>query len=142
MTIKEAIYSIIERNEEMSRFLENEGNDYSLGVVDKAATKYVELLQKWSFNLGLGSYFANILLVLNDEKLITQYDLQDVRKLFESLIDLQEYNLDNYVDLAHFEHAIMDNSEHAKQITLNGIKMAKQKIEELESLLQHIEREK
>ncbi|PTX18806.1 hypothetical protein C8N40_10595 [Pontibacter mucosus] len=142
MTIKEAINNIIERNEEMSRFLEDEGNDYSLDVVDIAASKYVELLQKWNFNLGLGSYFANILLVLNDEKLITQFDLQDVRKLYESLLDFQECNLDNYVDLAHFEHAIMDNSEHAKQITLNGIMMAKRKIEELESLLKHIEREK
>lgn len=142
MNVREVIDSIIDRNKEIQSFLENEGSGYSNGVIDSAAQKYIELLQKWNFNSGLGADFANVLLLINDEKLITQFDLQDVGRLFESLIKLQEYNLDIYVDLAHFEHAIMGNSEYAKQITIEGIKRAKQKVEELESLLQQIEKEK
>ncbi len=68
--------------------------------------------------------------------------MQDVRKLLNSLIQLQEFNLENYVKLAHFEYAAMDNNEEAKKIILNGIEKAKQKTQELERLIKVIEEEK
>ncbi|KAA9340258.1 hypothetical protein [Adhaeribacter soli] len=143
MTIKEVITRIINRNKEMLNFLDEEGGrDYSNDVIDKIALRYVDLLQKWDFNAGLGTDFSSVLLLLNDEAVFSQFDLQDVRELLGSLIELQKFNIDNYLELAHFEYAIMDNNQEAKKIILEGIEKAKQKGEELERLLKIIEKEK
>jgi len=51
---------------------------------------------------------------------------------------LQEFNIEYYVEAAHFEWAMLDNSVNAKQLINKGIEKAKQKIEELENLLLEI----
>ncbi len=74
MTVKDAISRIIDRNKEMLNFLDEEGvRDYSNIVIDKVALKYVDLLQKWDFNAGMGTDFSSVLLLLNDEAVIRQF---------------------------------------------------------------------
>lgn len=67
-----------------------------------------------------------------------QYELSDISKLFASLLKVQNFNLDTYVDPARFEWGVMDDKDKATAIVSEGIQRAKEKIEELQRLLDTI----
>ena len=79
--------------------------------------------------------WGNVLQLSNDKANFAQYELSDISRLFASLLKVQDFDIDTYVDAAHFEWAVMDNKDKAKSIAKEGIQKAKVKIDELERLL-------
>jgi hypothetical protein len=137
--LKKLIEDFIKQNESILDFLNTTGRDYE--NADNIVLLFKDTLLQNKFNAALGLDFANILELLNKKEIIEQYALSDISRLFASLIKLQDYNLDTYVDAANFEWAVMDDAEKGKAIATEGIKKAKQKIEELEQLLDDIRKE-
>jgi hypothetical protein len=135
-TLKKLIDSFIMQNEVILEFLETTGRDYE--QADHVLPKFADLLNRTNFNAALGTDFANILQLSDDKKNFEQFELSDISRLFASLLKVQEFNLDTYVEAAHFESAIMDNKEKATSIAKNGIQKAKNKIDELQRLLETI----
>lgn len=99
------------------------------------------LLSETKYNPALGITFARVLQCLNDEQNFSNYHLTDISYLYNSLIELQESNIDTYVEASHFEYAVMDNLAKAQEIVLKGLDMAKSKTEELIRLQKLIEDE-
>ena len=137
--MKKLIENFIHHNDRIFDFLVNKGQDYE--NADKVITEFKDVLLQTRFNTALGVDFASVLQFLNGKEVIEQYKLSDISKLFESLLKLQDYNLDAYVDAANFEWAVMDNAEKGRAIAVKGIEKAKQKVEELQKLLDDISKE-
>lgn len=137
--MKTLIDNFIRQNEEVSEFLENIGRNCK--EADNVIPQYNDFLVRAKFNVALGLDYANILQLSNDEEISGQYDLKDIDRLFASLIKIQKYNLDAFVDAAHFEYSVMDNNSNARKIAELGISNANEKIEELQKLLHLISKE-
>ena len=105
---------------------------------DKIITELASILEKNQYNPALGIYFTNFLQLANGKTITGQYSLEDIEDLFQSLMNLQEFNLEGYVEFANFEWSIMDDPESAKEIISSGVGKAKLKIQELEDLLAKI----
>ena len=105
---------------------------------DKVIAQVASILEKNQYNPALGIYFTNFLQLGNGKTITGQYSLEDIEDLFQSLMNLQEFNLEGYVEFANFEWSIMDDPESAKEIISSGIEKAKLKIQELEDLLAKI----
>jgi len=134
--VKNIIADLINQNNIVFNFLETSGRDYD--NADKLIPAYIDLLTKTHFNAALGLDFANLLQLSNDKTIFEQYDLKDISSLFDSLIKLQDFNLDTYVDAANFQWAVMDDADKAERIAKDGIERAQQKIAELRQLLDSI----
>jgi hypothetical protein len=138
-TLKKLIDDFIKHNDTVIDFLHTSGRDYK--HADKVIPLFVDTLKQTQFNAALGLDFANILQLSNDKTIFEQYTLSDISNLFASLLKLQDFNLDTYVDAAHFEWSVMDNKEKAQAIANEGIEKAKQKIDELQRVLNSINSE-
>ena len=139
MNIKEIIHAFIKKNEEINLSLialkPTDNNS------DSVINRFNENLLKHDFNSSLGSNYLLLLQLTNDDKIVDQYELEDIRLLFESLIKIEKDNLDLYIEFGHFEWAVMDNRANAKKIIEDGLEIAKQKIDELTALLSDINEE-
>ena len=135
-TLKKLIDDFIKQNDTILDFLDTTGRDYE--QADKAIPLFAEVLRQTKFNVALGVDFANVLQLSQDKNIFERYDLNDISKLFASLLRVQTFNLDTYIDASNFEWAIMDNKDKAKSIANEGIQKAKEKIQELERLLETI----
>lgn len=131
MTIQEHIEAFINQNESVQKFL-NSIQDFE--NEDVLIPAFCNFLVETKYNAALGINFLMSLQLLNDPKNHDQFDLTDLRKLFDSLLSLQPYELNMYVEAAHFEWAIMDDEVKAKEMIDSGIEKAKAKIEELEKI--------
>ena len=79
------------------------------------------------------------MLQLTNEKEITdQYGLEDIRLLINSLLEIQQYNIDLYLESGNFEWSVMDNKENAIKIIDKGLEIALKKVEELKKLQSEI----
>jgi hypothetical protein len=136
LTLKKLLTEFIEKNAEAQSFLSVIRNKYE--SPDSTIPLFEEAFKNKGFNVALGIDFANTLQLLTDRKNFDAFDLIDISRLFESLLKLQDYNLETYVEAANFEWRVMDNSEKAKSIILEGLKKAKQKADELDNLLKAI----
>jgi hypothetical protein len=134
--LKKLIDEFIRQNDTILHFKDTTGRDYE--HADKVLPDFANFLSQTKFNAALGVDFANVLQLSNDKNIFEQYELSDISKLFASLLKVQCFNLDTYVDAAHFEWAVMDNKNKATSIASEGIKRAKDKIEELQRLLDSI----
>jgi hypothetical protein len=137
--LKKLINDFIKQNESVLEFLDSTGRDYE--NADKVVSVFADEILRSNFNSAYGIDFANVLQLLNNEEIISQYSLTDISRLFTSLITLQEFNLDTYVEAAHYEWAVMDNTDTAKVLINQGLDNAKRKIAELERLLATINKE-
>lgn len=136
IALKNLIEKFIEQNEDIYDFLKSKVFNYK--QPDEVISKYVEFLKRTNFNLALGTDFANLLQLSNDKNIYEQFELDDIRKLFLSLLRIQNYNLATFVEAAYFEWNVMNNKEMATSIASEGIQNAKNKIEELQKLLDSI----
>ncbi|RFM28089.1 hypothetical protein [Deminuibacter soli] len=137
--IKEVIDSFIRHNDAIVNFLESDGR--SEENKEELIPMYAAILRETRFNPALGLDFASVLLFTEDKSIFDEFELADIRAFFSSLMRLQEYNLENYTEAAHFEWAMMNNAETAKKIIGEGIDKARQKMEELSELLEKIKGE-
>jgi hypothetical protein len=136
--LKQLISNFIEQNNAVLEFLENRGRNSK--EADQVIPEFNDFLQRAKYNVALGLDYATILQLSNDEAVYSQYDLDDISQLFESLLAIQQSNLDTFVDAAHFEHSVMGNNAKARKIAEDGIHHAQEKIEELQTLLYNISR--
>ncbi|NGM71798.1 hypothetical protein [Sphingobacterium sp. SGL-16] len=137
--MKNLIDKFIKQNEIILCFLESKGHDYE--QVDTIIPAYVDFLNQTSFNVALGTEFANLLQLSNDKNIYEKFELTDIKNLFLSFLKVQNYNLETYLEAACFEWNVMDNKEIATSIANEGIQRAKDKIEELQQLLKSINNE-
>ena len=137
MTLKEAIDKIVDRNRQLNAFLNDEGRDYQ--NADDLVTRYLDKLEESRFNVVLAADFARVLQLLNKQELYDQFKLSDIWMLFQSLIETEPFNLDYYVEAAHFEWSVMDNKERANQIVNDGIDVGNRKLKELAEWKRRIE---
>lgn len=145
MTIREHIEKFIEQNNAVLDFLDSipsymldESSSPNFVNEDLLIPKFLKILKESNYNPTLGVNFLITLRLLNNPKFYKQFDFFDLQNLFKSLIELQPYELDMYVEAAHFEWVIMDNEKKAKEIIKSGIEKAKEKITELEKLNEEI----
>ena len=108
---------------------------------DRLIPEIVEIIRASNFNPALGVSFASLLQLATRKEFIDQYTLEDIREIFLSLLALQEFNLEGYIEAASFEWAVMNNPDEAKDIIEIGIEKAESKIRELKELLFEIEGE-
>jgi hypothetical protein len=127
------INQFIAQNEAVLEFLEHSRSYYK--EADDFIPQFNDFLQRAKFNIALGQDYANILQLSNDEDISGQYQLEDIQRMFASMLKLQPYNLDSFVDAANFEYSVMDDNAGARKIAEAGIRNAQQKIEELQTLL-------
>ena len=139
MKLKNVIDSFIQNNIEIiktpSKIFENFKDPKDS---DKVITQLASMLEKNQYNPALGICFTSLLQLANDKAITDQYSLEDVEDLFQSLMNLQEFNLEGYVEFANFKWSIMDDPKSAKEIINSGIEKSKLKIQELENLLAKI----
>ncbi|WP_194778304.1 hypothetical protein [Pararhodonellum marinum] len=131
MKIKEVIQSFIQQNQEVLNFI-SEVEFENLMVNE--FLKYHDGMFKFKFNLAMGLKYSSLLQLTNDKEITDQYELEDIRLLFKSLINFQENNLDVYLESGQFEWTVMDNKENAKKIIDRGLEIAFQKAKELKKL--------
>jgi hypothetical protein len=137
--MKNFINDFIEQNEIITSFLDKTGRRYENS--DKNLVLFKDFLIQTKYNAALGNDLANFLQCLNDEENFSDFQLRDISRLYDSLLKLQEFNIDSYLDAGHFEFAIMDNKQKAIQTIKKGLDKGSQKIEELKRLLKTIENE-
>jgi hypothetical protein len=131
--LKEIINNFIRQNEFILEFLENIARNYK--EVDYVIPQFSDFLERSKFNVALGLDYSNILQHSNSEEISSQYDFRDITRLYASLLRIQKYNLDAFVDAANFEYSVMGNNLDARKIAESGISNANEKIEELQKLL-------
>ena len=129
----------VERNEQVVSFLVKIGKDYE--NADKNFILFKDFLISTNYNTTLGIGFANILQNLTSKDNFADYELGDISRLFSSLIKTQEFNIDTYLEAAHFEWAVMNNRQKATDIIIRGLTKATEKIDELKKLLDNIQKE-
>lgn len=130
--LKEVIKKFIASNHRIEETLTAVRSKYD--QAEAAVPVFIDTFKKSGFNAALGIDFANVLQLLNDKRLVETYHLSDVRNLFDSLLKVQVYNLENYAEAAHFEWSVMNDSNKAKAIISEGLTKGKEKITELEQL--------
>ncbi len=129
----ELINQFIKQNEAVLEFLEHASSYYK--EADYFIPQFNDFLQRAKFNIALGQGYANMLQLSNDEDVSGQYQLEDIQRMFDSMLKLQPYNLDCFVDAANFQYSVMGDNAGARNIAEEGIRNALQKIEELQTLL-------
>jgi signal transduction histidine kinase len=135
--LKQLIDEFIKQNETVSDFLNNTARDFE--NPDNVIPLFADFLTRTNYNTALGVDFANILQLSNDSNIFERYTLSDISRLFDSLLKIQDFNLETYIEAANYEWAVMDDKEKARSIVMKGIQIAREKMEELEELLETID---
>ena len=105
---------------------------------DNEILKFNDNLLKSKFNAALGLKFTLLLQLTNEKEITDQYGLEDIRLLINSLLEIQQYNIDLYLESGNFEWSVMDNKENAIKIIDKGLEIALKKVEELKKLQSEI----
>lgn len=137
--MKRLIANYVQQNHSILDFLNRTSDLYQDG--NEVIPAFVEKLKETQFNPALGNSFAELLQLSENEEIYRQFELVNISELYQSLIKVQEANIDNYIDAGYFEFSIMDNSAKAKEIAMLGLEIAKQKVAQLEVLLSNISEE-
>jgi hypothetical protein len=137
--MQQFIDDFIDHNEKIAAFLNTTGQDFK--NADKQVASFKNFLIETRYNAALGTVLANFLQCLNQEKHFSDFQLTDIRRLFESLLQLQAGNIDTYMEAAHFEWAVMDDKEKATALIKKGIDYAAAATKKLQQLLDNIENE-
>jgi hypothetical protein len=132
MAIKTLIEDCIQQNRELLAYLDS--NEINIENSDKLIIEFEQKLKETHFNPIVCAQFAFLLQLSNNEEIFKQYELEDISKLFECLINLEKFNLSHYTEAANFEWAVNDNSAKAIEIIEIGLESARIKIEELNRL--------
>jgi hypothetical protein len=133
LTIKDLIL----QNKNILQFLKEHGRDYE--HADLIFPKFISKLIETNCNSALSIDFANVCQCLNNHEYFNHFTLEEISDLFSSIIKLEPYNIEAYSEYAHFEWSVLDRSKEALEIAKLGLKNARSKVKELESLIKIIE---
>jgi hypothetical protein len=133
------VEEFIKQNERILAFLnlmrkDSENRDFNFPATEN-------ILAVTQYNAAFGVDVAILAQILDKSENYADYSFDDISRLFDSLIKLQEFNLETYLEAGHFEWTVMDNKDKAMQIANLGISKANQQINELSQLLAKIETE-
>lgn len=137
--IKDIIDNFICQNALVSDFLEGTRLKQNDTNSDGAIEEYKKIIVDTNYNVATGLNFAMMLQLLDDERIIRQFELSDVERLFNSLMETDTSNLDNYIEAAHFQYNVLDNEIKAKEILSRGLAIANAKKQALQHLLDNIQ---
>ena len=137
--MQQFINNFIDHNEKIAAFLNTTGQDFK--NADKHIHAFTNFLTETRYNAASGTVLANFLQCLDQEKQFSDFQLTDIRRLLESLLQLQPFNIDTYIETAHFEWAVMDDKAKAIACIKKGIDQATAATKELQQLLDNIENE-
>ena len=135
--MKNFIDNFIDQNKTIETFLDEVGRNYE--VSDKYLSAFKDFLIQTKYNAALGNELANFLQCLNKQENFSDFNLNDIGRFFDSLLKLQEFNIETYYEAGHFEWSVMDNKEKATEIIKRGIEKSTEKTKELKRLLDTIE---
>ncbi|HTN22219.1 MAG TPA: hypothetical protein VL125_17205 [Pelobium sp.] len=136
MKIKDVIQAFIKQNKEVQNIISE--SSFEGDFADNVVLNFKDNLLKSKFNSALGLKFTLLLQLTNEKEITDQYELEDIRLLFNSLLEIQQYNIDLYLESGHFEWSVMDNKENAIKIIDKGLEIALKKVEELKKLRSEI----
>ena len=135
--LKDIIEKFIRQNNSVARFVKDASELYQDG--QDILPSFIDKLGETNFHSELGNSFAEILQLSDEPEVYEQFELSNISRLYDSLRELQESNIDTFIDSGYFEFSVMDNSSKAQEITMEGLKMAKEKVQALEELLKQID---
>jgi hypothetical protein len=129
--------NFIKQNEKVLNYLEQ--LDSELENSDQIIAEFKEFLSQTNYNPALGLGIISYLQLLNKKENYSDFELSDINRLLESLIKLQKYNLDIYVEAGYYEWAVLDNKDKALEILKTGLEKANQKTAEIQKIINEIE---
>jgi len=138
MLVKETIARLVQRNQEVMAFIKEANRS---GNPDAAIAAYANFLERSNYNSSLSLSFTYVLQLGNAPVLIDQFELIDIEKLYDSIIELNSEWGDAYIDAAHFADAVMNNKQKAKELVGNGIAELEAQLKELKELSKSLEEE-
>lgn len=136
--MKELIQNYIQQNNSLSDFINRMSDLYQDG--NEVVPTFVEKLKEANYNAALGSSFAELLQLSDNNEIYSQFELSEISTLYQSLIQLQQSDIGLYIDAGYFEFSVMDDSVKAKEIAKAGLEIAKLKVNQLETLLSEIDK--
>ncbi|MBK7691924.1 MAG: hypothetical protein IPJ31_12700 [Bacteroidetes bacterium] len=134
MILREIINNCIKRNQEVKSYLQS--IDLDKRSPDQIIEELKSELPNFGYSISLQPKFSQLLQLLNGKMLIDEFDLEQIGELLATAIEIEEFNLDNIIEFAHYSWTVLDNEILARQTANNGIEKAKVAIKELESLIE------
>ena len=92
-----------------------------------------------NYNLVLINPFIELLQFLNNEKFINQFELDDIERLYDSLLKFKF--IEYYIEASYFIWAVQDKKDKALKIAEIGLKLIEKKRCEMKELIYKIENE-
>ena len=92
-----------------------------------------------NYTLVLINPFIELLQFLNNEKFINQFELDDIERLYDSLLKFKF--IEYYIEASYFIWAVQDKKDKALKIAKIGLKLIEKKRCEMKELIYKIENE-
>jgi hypothetical protein len=70
--------------------------------IDYVNSQFNDFLVRSQFNVALGLDYSRVLQLSNTEEIFNQFDLDDISRLYSSLLEIQKFNLDAFVEATNF----------------------------------------
>jgi arginine utilization protein RocB len=128
--IKNFIESIISAQKKAKKIIEHQINsEYD----DSKIISFFSLIEKESLyaNSSVAEKVADYLQLMNDELNYKNVDLQDIKSIYENIIDMNPYDITFYESLGWYLHNVLDQEEEAKKVVNKGIMIINSKIADL-----------
>jgi hypothetical protein len=130
--IEEAVTKLVLIKKSIETTTINVSADQSLSVLS-------EFITEKGFDSGLGIRLAALLQLSNDEAAIQTYELKDIVRLYEALLETFPDNLDHYIEAAYFFDAVIGDREKATELAHQAKNILNEKQIEVKKLLEAIE---
>lgn len=85
MLLKETIAKLIQKNQQTKNFI---STVFKSNSADDSIVAYPSSLEQFNYDSSLSLPLANLLQFGSDPKVVEEYDLVDIERLFDSIIEL------------------------------------------------------
>ncbi len=133
--ISRVIDHFITNNDKNLRELKNLDIEKS----DDMINDFILFIEESNYNFVLINPFIELLQFLNNENFINQYELDDIERLYDSLL---KFNfIEYYIEASYFIWAVQDKKDKALKIAELGQRLITEKKKELDELIYKIKNE-
>jgi len=84
------------------------------------------------------SLLADFLQCINDESLLSEFDLRNVEDLYRLNLEVLKFELSQYEDLSHFYFSVLDDETKASEILKKGEEKARSVLDSLKEIRQSL----
>ena len=106
---------------------------------DEMINDFIHFIEESNYNLVLINPFIELLQFLNNEKFINQFELDDIERLYDSLLKFKF--IEYYIEASYFIWAVQDKKDKALKIAEIGLKLIEKKRCEMKELIYKIKNE-